>query len=138
MALIEINRNPPARDLRIFAILQFPLIAWLMWGLMNRTGWTSLPILLTVLSLLVAGIGLIAPARIRLVYVGWMLAFWPVGWLVSHMILGLIYFGVLWPIGLWLRLRGHDPLQLRRSEPGQTFWLPRSNSTDPNSYFRQF
>jgi hypothetical protein len=60
-------------------------------------------------------------------YVGWMLAAVPIGWTISHIVLGAVYYLVLTPIGLIMRLVGRDPTHIRR-EPQQ----------DPSRPFRQF
>ncbi len=41
------------------------------------------------------------------------------GWVNSHLILGLVYVVVLQPIALVMRLLGHDPLR-RRWDPNAT------------------
>ena len=42
--------------------------------------------------------------------------------LVTPLLMGLIYFGVLLPIGLFMRAIGKDLLQLRRDASAQTYW----------------
>ena len=46
----------------------------------------------------------------RLLYLGWMRVFYPIGWVVSHLLLAIVYYLVLTPIGLVMRLFGGDPM----------------------------
>lgn len=82
-------------------------------------------------------LGAIVPPRIRLIYLGWMLAVYPIGWTISHAVLGLVFLGLVTPLGLLLRWCGYDPLQLRRRQV-TSYWQPRSGRRDARSYFRQF
>lgn len=85
--------------------------------------------------------GLVAafsPAFARRLYAGWMHAAVPIGWTVSHILMGLIYYAVLTPIGLALRMKGHDPLDTRPSRDRATFWADRAPAPTLDRYFRQF
>lgn len=74
----------------------------------------------------------------RAVHDGWMEAVAPMGWTVSHLVLALVFFLVLTPIGLLLRATGRDSLRLRRGAAGSTGWLEHSTPSDARRYFRQF
>jgi hypothetical protein len=80
--------------------------------------------------------GLIFPPIIRPVFVGLILLTYPIGWVVSHLLLGFIYFGVVTPIGLVLRATGHDSLGIKVPS-GQSTWKSPTGKTDPGSYLRQ-
>ena len=70
-------------------------------------------------------------------YVGLSYATYPVGFVVSHAVLALVYFLALAPIGLTMRLLGHDPLS-RKFEPGtKSYWKPRDGKRTAESYFNQ-
>jgi len=46
--------------------------------------------------------------------------------IVSPIALGLLYYGVMVPIGLAMKLAGTDPLQLKRDSPAVSYWRPRA------------
>jgi hypothetical protein len=68
---------------------------------------TVRPILWTyvlgIVAVLVGVTGLIAPAMVRPVYTGWMIVAFPIGWTVSKVALGLMFFLVFMPVGLVFR-----------------------------------
>ena len=62
----------------------------------------------------------------------------PIGLVVSYLILGVIYYLVLTPVGLLLRLRGYDPLSREWEPNAGTYWIRREALRDTDRYFRQF
>jgi hypothetical protein len=138
MALVDINWKPTDRDLRIFAGLQwvfFGIIAWSVWW---RHEAPTMAAIIVVVSTLLAIVGFSAPQFIRPVYVGWMVAVFPIGWTVSHAVLATVYFLVFTPIGWMLRLSGRDPLERHWDRAAITYWKPRGTPPDAERYFRQY
>ena len=62
----------------------------------------------------------------------------PIAWVVSHLVLVTIFYLVLTPIGLIMRLFGHDPLNARFDPDAKSYWQRRPEKTDSARYFRQF
>ena len=59
-------------------------------------------------------IGLAAPRLLYYPYKGWMILGQVLGWINSHIILGLVFIFVLQPIAYIMRLTGYDPLRTKR------------------------
>ena len=78
------------------------------------------------------------PEAGRRLYVGWMRAAEPLGFTFSHLVLAAVYYGVLTPIGLVLRLAGRDPLRRRFDRQATTYWIERPTVPDPTRPFKQF
>ncbi len=138
MALLEIDWNPPPKKLRLFGGIWLPLFLIGIGVVLIATG--SRP---AIAWLLFGGAAVICvpawiqPRLVRPIYVGWMAATFPIGWTISHLMLALIFFGVVTPIGLLLRLFGHDPLHLRPR--GETsLWQRRPAADKIERYFKQF
>lgn len=136
MALIRIEKNPSNRQLLVFGC------AWpVFFGAWGLTAWLrgrhGAGEILWITSLVVPLAGAVSRRLLRLAYVALSYATYPVGFVVSHVVLALVYFLALTPIGLTMRLLGHDPLT-RKFEPGaQTYWKPREKTKPANSYFDQ-
>jgi len=114
MASPTAHPQPSRRQLRDFGLLigiVFPvLLGWLLPALHGApfrswTLWIGLPALI---------LGLLAPRLLARPYQGWMVLGEGLGWLNSHLILGLVFVLVLQPIAMVMRLAGHDPLRRRR------------------------
>jgi hypothetical protein len=74
----------------------------------------------------------------RRLYFGWMYAAMPVGWTISHLVLGLVYYFVLTPVGLAMRLAGNDPMKRKPDPKAESYWIERKPNPDPTRAFRQF
>jgi len=135
--MIAIQWNPSTKQLRQFAGIWFPAFCGLVgWSIGNKTGhWSEVEIGWVLAGLLSVG-GLVLPALIRPIFVGLILLTFPIGWVVSHLLLGLIFYGVVTPIGLILRISGHDPLQLKKPI-GNSVWKTPVGKTDVTRYLRQ-
>jgi hypothetical protein len=89
-------------------------------------------------ALLIVLLGWKAPATLRMVYVAWLCAAFPLAWLTSHLLLAGVYYLVITPLGLVLRCLGHDLLNLRLDCSAESYWTPRKPAADQRRYFRQF
>jgi len=69
-----------------------------------------------IVSLLLAAIALVLPRALQSFYRVWMALGTGLGWVNSRIILGLVFFVILLPIGVIRRMLGHDPMQ-RKFEP---------------------
>lgn len=139
--MLNINHNPSARDLRIFAAL-LPLFLALLGALRWFSGSPRTAQALWLAAVALAVIVAVFPRLRRRLYVGWMVVLYPVSWLISHIILALIFFVVATPIALLMRATGRDPMKRSFDKGAQSYWAPRPSrsggKTDPTRYFRQF
>jgi hypothetical protein len=61
------------------------------------------------------------------------------GKLVSPIALGVLFYGVLVPIGVVMRLTGKDPLRLKRDTGAASYWISRTPpGPPPDSMTNQF
>jgi hypothetical protein len=137
MSLLEIDWEPSPKKLRQFAWGLFAvgaLAAALSW---RRGHHGRAEIMLGAMWALGAAT-LESPRAGRAVYRAWMALAFPVASAVSFALLGLLYYGVLTPIGVALRLAGHDPLRRRRPENAGTYFTPVETPVKPSYYERLF
>ena len=136
--MIEIQWHPTRKDLRVFSLLLIVFCGVVAMLMYFRSGSFRWPAIIATVGLVAGVIGCLRPAAIRPVYLSWMVATFPIGWTVSHLILAAVYFFVFTPIGWLLRLTGHDPMKCRRDRSRDTYWEPRTSERKPADYFRQF
>jgi predicted membrane metal-binding protein len=90
-------------------------------------------------ALAFALVGMLRPAWLAPLNRLWMRFGLLLGAVVSPIALGLLFYGVLTPIGVLMRLFGSDPLRLRRDPAMRSYWLPRQPpGPPPRSMDRQF
>ena len=59
------------------------------------------------------------------------------GKVINPIVMGLIYFGLFTPIGLFTRSLDRDELRIKARAHG-TYWIARLNSPDPKSFKNQY
>ena len=64
-----------------------------------------------ILSGMLALWALLAPLSLNPVYYWWMRFGLVLGWLSSRIVLSILFYLVFTPMGVFMRLRGHDPMQ---------------------------
>ena len=130
--MIDLNLNPGTKNLRIFAALQFMLFAFLAWKVF------PIPGIALVVSGLAGLFGVAFPSGIRPVYVVWMLAVYPIGFVISHIVVATVFYLVVSPMALIMRAIGRDPLERAFEPAAMTYWKERTKRTQGSDYFRQF
>ena len=138
----EMPFSPSQRMLRQFAGLWVLFFAGCAaWQWFNCVGWAQptllQPTLLLALALTIGPMGLVRPRLIRPIFVGWMCLAFPIGWVVSHVVLAGLFYFLFAPLGLFFRLIGRDALALRPNPGQNTYWVAKPAPADVRSYFRQ-
>lgn len=133
----DVIKPPSQKMLRQFAGLWLGvfggLAAWRVWH--GDTGaWT---IAIAIAAVLIGVAGLLAPATVRPIYSGWMVLAFPIGWTISKISLGLMFFIVFTAVGVAFRLMGRDTLRLRRGQH-DTYWMPKAAPRSSEEYLRQY
>ncbi len=128
--------NPTPRMLRQFAAALLVVLALdcvLFPGILRHPAGRCIVGALAVMGV----VGLVLPALIRWLFVGATVAAFPIGWVVSQVMLALMFYLILTPLALVFRWRRRDELQLRR-KPGESYWVTREAAPKPESYLKQF
>ncbi|MFO0891140.1 MAG: SxtJ family membrane protein, partial [Isosphaeraceae bacterium] len=110
------------------------LAAWEWFGRGHHTLATAL----AAAALLLGPLGLVWPRLLKPVYVAWMVLAFPIGWTISQVIVGLIFYGLFTPLGLLFRIIGRDALHRTRQPALDSYWSPKATPSDPRRYFKQF
>jgi hypothetical protein len=145
--MIEIDFNPDDRTLRQFgwiALVGFGGIALLAWfellifsfGLGAARPWVAG---------IAAGLGLLAglfslayPRANRPIFVGLAVITFPIGFVLSYVILGFLFYVLIAPVGLFMRVIGRDPLHRSYAREAPSYWSECRAARPRESYFKQF
>lgn len=58
--------------------------------------------------------------------------------IVNPVVMGLLFFGTIWPTGFVMRMLGKDLLRLKRQSTLDTYWIARSPGPKPDTMRDQF
>ena len=81
-------------------------------------------------------IGLLLPPVARLFHYGWMRLALFLGYINSHILLFLMFYGLITPYGLVSRLIKRDPLN-RRGPQKESYWIPRERTKQTKEGFER-
>ena len=95
--------------------------------------------LINLLGVAFIGLGLGMPIILKPFYLVWMNFAVVLGWLMTRLILGLLFYIVVSPIGLISRLFGKEFLDLKTSSLNRSYWNYKDNeSISHQNYEKQF
>jgi len=147
MSMIKLDLNPEPRILR-----QFGYIALVGFGLLGCAalfevlmfsgglGGAREPVAYSLIGLgvLSALFSLVAPKANKPIYVLMSVVTYPIGFVMSYVIMGLLYFGLFAPIAIVFRLIGRDAMARRYDRSAKTYWQAASSQSRSERYFKQF
>ena len=137
MTLIRINKNPSHRQLSVFGATWLVFVG--IWGFVaSAKAEPTVACVLWILAVVVPLFGALSLRSLRFVYVALSYATYPIGFVVSQVVLACIYYLLLTPTGLIMRLLRYDPLARHFNVSAQTYWQQRTTPKSISSYFRQY
>ena len=144
--LIELNVRPDRTTLRSFGFITLggcgvlALCAWQRWLMFAALTQSATAV---ALALVAVGAGcalasLVAPQANRPLYVALSLVSYPIGLVMSHVIMATLYFGLFAPIAIVFRVLGRDPLERRFDAATGSYWKASPKARSKEDYFRQY
>lgn len=139
MGMIQLDLNPSAEKLRQFGwiapimLLVIGLVFWWRFG-MPAAGIT----VMVLVGMVIFTLSRVSPRLVRPVYMVLVIVGFPIGWVVSHLVMFLFYFGIITPVALVFRLMGRDMLHRRWDRRLETYWTEHPQCDNVERYFRQF
>lgn len=137
--MIDLIKNPTRRQLRQFGGIFLPVALGVAAWLVRRSGasWTVPDILLAAAggSIVTA---LWRPAWLRLPFLGLQYLAYPIGYVLSHVLMAVVFFGVVTPVGLLVRTFRGDPLDRKLDPAATTHWTSHTGPSSVERYFRPY
>ena len=148
MAVIDIDWKPSARMLRTFGLVGLVACA-LIWGILEgkqkilffSISESAVPMTRNILLGIAAYCGVFAaifPKALLPLYIILTAVAYPIGLVVSYVVMLIMYFLIITPIGLVMRLVGRDPMHRKFDPAASTYWIKRAPPADVKRYYRQF
>ena len=120
----------------MFAVLIVIVPAFISW----RNDWA-----VTNLMLIFGSIGfvlwlpsLLVPKAMYSVYRGWMLLAILIGLFMTKVIITLVFYGMMTPIGLMRQWIVKDPLKMKADPDAETYWVEKNEAKTKESYEKQY
>ncbi len=72
------------------------------------------------------------------IYLGLTVISYPIGFVLSYVIMGTLFYLLITPVGLFFKLTGRDSMNRRWEPEAATYWADPRPRRENESYFRQF
>lgn len=136
--MIEIKTEFTRRERLLFGPLFACFTGIVLLLLLRSFQRVSLVYALGIVAVILIGVYYAVPAWQNRIYSGWLIMMSPIGFVASYLVLALLYFCVLTPIGILMRSVGYDPLKRKLDNGADTYWVRRERQRKRGDYFRQF
>ena len=124
------NKLPTNRNFGIVFFVFFLLIS--LWLFINNKTLVYWPLIISIVFLI---LGLLNAKILTPLNKAWIKFGEILGSIISPLVMGIIFFGIVTPTGLFLKLIGKDVLKLKQDKKN-TYWIEKDNSN--NSMKNQF
>jgi hypothetical protein len=136
MKFSELPLSPTPRQLRQFAGAWIVFSLVLAWRAFHRQHSAAGEIFSAMALIGLAGC--VKPNLVRWLFIGAIIVTFPLGWLMTQLMLGIMFYLVLTPLALFFRIKGRDVLQLKPKPDQSTWWVERGEPPPPEKYLNQF
>ena len=113
----------------LFAGIFAVLFGFLWWRHQTRL------ILLLGIAIVFLLFAVIKPAGLRPVHKAWMTIALAIGWVVTRVLLTILFYLVVTPIGFFAHLTGKKFLDLSFRDPVESYWIARDKTPDDNKKY---
>jgi hypothetical protein len=136
--MMRVERHPSRKQLTVFGLSW--LVFWGSWGTVSwwNAGLSRTAVVFWLLAFVMPMAGFI---RLEILRIAFLIAAYitlPIGLVVSSVVLMVLYYLILTPIGVVLRMTGYDPMRRNFSSDAGTYWVHRDPVSDSERYFKQF
>jgi hypothetical protein len=141
--MLKLDLNPKPHVLRQFAFAAVPGLLVIAWFVLRLCGAFSVthPAMLVAALVGVGQLGLFLlgiRVQTRLLFGALLIVAFPIGFVLSHVLMVLIYLLVITPIALIFRLIGRDVLGRKLDSKQTSYWHVRATPRDAASYFKLY
>lgn len=130
---VRVDRSPKALRRFGFILGTMSILVGLLFLLRHRSGLPSL-----LIGALLIILGVVAPKTLKYFHGVWIALSLLIGWIMTRVILTLVFFLVVTPIGLLQRLLSRSGIDLRFRTGASSYWQSREKSFAPADYRNQF
>lgn len=121
-----------ARDGRFFALIIGLALLFIGW----RFGWLGTGYLAVITLIFLAG--LFMPLQLFPVYKTWMIFGLTLGWVMSRLLLTIVFILIISPLAIIRRMRGDYAVEMGPNDKKSSYWHETRQKTGKKQYLKQF
>ena len=133
MSPMNVDTKDARKFGKTFSAVFFVISMIALWKGSGSWGW----FLAAAAGFLVVGVA--APRLLGPLYWAWMKFAFALGWFNTRLFLGIVFYLIISPVGLVMRILRKDALRLKFDRTASSYWITReSKPIDPKRYERLF
>lgn len=138
MALVSLNLKPKKEFLRDFGDISLAMLTvlGLFFFWLDKVSTRGL-IVFCIVGLVFYTASRISSVLIKPVYLTLIVVTFPIGWIVSHLVMAIFYYGVITPVAMFFKFRKRDVLCRSYDKQAETYWLKYDKKRTQKDYFNQ-
>ena len=138
MALVSLNLKPKKKNLTDFGDIALAMLTvmglFLLWR--EKVSTRGL-VIFCLVGLVLYTASRISTTLIKPVYLTLIVVTFPIGWVMSHLVMAIFYYGVITPVALFFKFKKRDALCRGYDTQAKTYWLPYDKKRTTKDYFNQ-
>ena len=138
---IDTSDRKEQRNFGLVMAVAITVLGFIRWGLHWRGAEVAppLPTYYMLVSVVFVMAALTVPGALKPLFIVWIRFAIVLNWLVTRIILTLVFFLTVLPIGILLRVFGKPPLDFSLDSGATTYWEDADNQTDDTElYTKQY
>jgi hypothetical protein len=145
--LVHIDWKPARGALRNFGLIALAafgafgaLARWHVYpfGGLSEAAGAYTAIVLWLLAAYCGFFAFVAPVAVKPIYLLLSIITYPIGWVLSYVVMAAMFYLVITPVGLLFKVLGRDAMNRRFDPAASTYWIRRRPPDSAKRYFRQF
>ncbi len=133
-----LNLKPDDKTLKEFAefgmfILGLVAAPWFLYR-----GHVTTAIVFWIVAIVLRVLAFVNPQWVRSPFIALSVVTWPIGFVISHVALAIVYYLVFTPMALLFRLLGRDALKRKLDRQAPTYWQAYNPDRGTARYLKQF
>jgi hypothetical protein len=133
-----LNLKPSDKTLKEFAEFGMFILGLVAAPWMLYRGHTTAAVVMWAMAIVLRALAFVNPHWVRWPFIALSVVTWPIGLVVSYLVLVIIYYLVFTPVAIVFRLVGRDALNRKLNSQAATYWESHNPNRGAARYFKQF
>ena len=133
-----LNLKPSDKTLKEFAEFGMFILGLVAAPWMLYRGHTTLAVVFWLAAIVLRVLAFVNPRWVKWPFIALSVVTWPIGFVISHVALAILYYLIFTPVAVVFRLIGRDALNRKFDSQAASYWEAYNPDRGAARYLRQF
>ncbi len=134
----RLNLKPSDKTLKEFAEFGMFILGLVAAPWMLYRGDTTVAVVFWLTAIVLRVLAFVNPRWVKWPFIALSVVTWPIGFVISHVALAILYYLIFTPVALAFRLIGRDALNRKFDRQAASYWEAYNPDRGAARYLRQF